>query len=252
MLLSWWLLLFLSFGVPFISRNARKKEEVLSKKEYFCIVLSSQNMYIRFFFLLICAIKAVSLCAQSAISPSSERVGVGTREATETLDVAGTMRLRQPTATVGARIHTRPDGTMSSTLDQPFTPTHSLWVNEQGVLGRKGLSPNFFYLPPMLLPIYPIAVGNNTSYDATTQTFKARVYQEYVQQFSRANGKAVSSTTRLLHQYSASELDFYVTYYDPALFHSVAIDATGVLSYRVHPGVLPTPRSYFSIVVRVK
>lgn len=190
--------------------------------------------------------------AQSTTRNSPERVAVGTRTPTETLDVAGTARLRRPALPTERSINTRPDGTMSPTANQTLVPTHSLWADTQGVLGRKPLPPLFFYLPPMLVPIYPQAVGGNTSYDATTQTFSTRIYEEYRQQFTRSNNRSVSSTSEKLKLYAVNELNYYVNYYDRALFRSVSVDASGVLRYQVIPGVEPTMHSYFGIVLGIK
>ncbi|MDO5075109.1 MAG: hypothetical protein Q4D66_04445 [Bacteroidales bacterium] len=204
--------------------------------------------------LLLCNFLLLQAQAPTTSSTApSPRVGIGTRSATEMLDVDGTVRLRKSIREKGTLIRTQPDGTASPTENQFFKPTHSVWANSKGVLGRHSLPADFFYLPPMLLPIYPVAAGDITSYDTATKTFHARIHEAYRRQFVRDNnGRSISSTPLRLPLYAARDLDYYVNYYDASLFHSVSVNAEGILSYQVHPGVLPTEHSYFSIVLRIK
>lgn len=104
------------------------------------------------------------------------KVGVNTRTPTEPLHVAGTLRVEQlPTQGQPNATFTKPDGSASATKDQSYTSRYVVTASEQGVLGRaSGAQPNFFYMPPMVVPTDPSVVAAPiTSYDAGTQTYSS-------------------------------------------------------------------------------
>lgn len=184
------------------------------------------------------------------------KVGVNTRTPTEPLHVAGTLRVEQlPTQGQPNATFTKPDGSASATKDQSYTSRYVVTASEQGVLGRaSGAQPNFFYMPPMVVPTDPSVVAAPiTSYDAGTQTYSIDLHAEYAAQFGRTNTvNAVSSTSATLPVLTATNLNFIVTYYDDTVFSDVALSPAGVLTYKIRPGFVLTERSFFNILFTVK
>ena len=66
---------------------------------------------------------------------------------------------------------------------------------------------------------------------ATPGTYSINLYAEYIAQF----GSPVISSSGTIPTYTASQLDYHVTYADPAVFNNntMSLSATGVLTYTV-------------------
>lgn len=97
--------------------------------------------------------------------------------------------------------------------------------------------PKFFYMPSIL-------------FDTTTLGNKTKdLYQLYYNQF---NTPAVSSSGAFgkVPVLGKNDLEYYITYYDTAVFSNISIDANGLMSYTVNSDA--TDSSFMNIVFVVK
>lgn len=97
---------------------------------------------------------------------------------------------------------------------------------------------NWFYMPS--IPI-------KTSEDLTTQSLD--LYSEYKKQFSGASGNFAKSTdapTIIPYFPAPTDLYYYVTDFDPAVFSNISIDNSGVMTYDVMASA--TDYSFINIV----
>lgn len=126
----------------------------------------------------------------------------------------------------------------------------SKWAQIGAGGGTVANAEKYFYIPSFNIPL--AAPG------ATTRTFN--LYNEYVRQFTQSsNSTFKSSNASLTHipskaagtLYAASELDYVVTYYDPAIISDVTVSAAGVLSYKV-VSQITSPASFLNVVFVVK
>lgn len=110
-------------------------------------------------------------------------------------------------------------------------------INGQGVVRQtKGVTPSFFYLPPINIIVKPGA-----------QTLD--VYNIYKTQFSTP---VYASNGGSLPVFGATELNYFVVYADPAVFTGIYINSQGTLHYTVKEGVKPTGSTFITIVLQVK
>jgi hypothetical protein len=87
---------------------------------------------------------------------------------------------------------------------------------------------------------YPPSIAIDAS---TNGSFSVDLYTQYTAQF--ATPTAVSTgAPAIVPSYAATELYYYVTYADPAVFDNLAIDANGVLSY----DIIGQPADYNSLI----
>lgn len=107
-------------------------------------------------------------------------------------------------------------------------------ADEKGVLKTVGAAmPKVFYMPPVMF---------DTSNKGTGK--KRNLYNEYVAMFG-GTGAVVDMSGRpslvknkdaekaTIPVFSANELDFYVSYYDPKVFANVQVDKNGELTYDI-------------------
>ena len=86
-------------------------------------------------------------------------------------------------------------------------------------------------------------------------TNSVQLYNLFAGQFSGGAAfpnRVASSATATLPTPAAADLDYFVTYYDDAVFDHVGISATGLLTYTLKPGFVVSPRTYMNIVFQVK
>ena len=109
---------------------------------------------------------------------------------------------------------------------------------------------NYFYMPSILLPLDP----SDPAYNASTQTFTVDLYAQYAAQYnltsSTTSTKNPSATT--LPVYANNALDYFITYYDNAVFTNVAVSDVGVLTYRLVATPVVSEKTYMNIVLQVK
>ncbi|MGL4583151.1 MAG: hypothetical protein ACRCVU_09225 [Flavobacterium sp.] len=99
----------------------------------------------------------------------------------------------------------------------------------------------FFYMPTITFDTSALGTGTK------------ELYAEYAKQFSMKSGNAVKSTgapTTIPHFPAATDLYYYVTDFDSAVFKGIAIDENGVMTYEIIG--TGTPTSIMNIVFVVK
>ncbi|MHC5310860.1 hypothetical protein ACYSNM_12515, partial [Myroides sp. LJL116] len=121
-------------------------------------------------------------------------------------------------------------------------------TNEEGRLRTvKATMPKVFYMP---------AVTFDTSNPNKEVSLKMDLHAEYIKQFGGTSGSFVSSETDvapekdIIPTFKASELKYYVTYYDKSVFEIISISKAGEMEYKIigHG----TAASYINIVFVVR
>ena len=122
----------------------------------------------------------------------------------------------------------------------------SQWVRD-----NDSATPSFFYMPSILLPVET----SDPAYNAVSQTFTIDLYAQYAEQFSLtqtvSSAKSPGATTPL-PVYSKTELEYFITYYDNAVFSSVSVDNNGVMTYKLVSSPAFSDKTYMNIVFQVK
>lgn len=219
----------------------------------------------------------VALCFVLATHAQvSNKVAVGTRNPTETLDVNGTLRVTVLPEEGQELIFTVNGGTnngkAAANFDQPYTCNRVVMADVNGVLGIAPTPPGgFFYMPPVLLPLSEYAVTNLFN-DPSIYTYTAApatqldingvytvdLHKLYNKQFSTPQAKSSPSSSLPVHVSSA--LDFFVVYYDTSVFADVQLSNSGVLSYKVRKklfgslwiDIMPTEDTFMNIIFCLK
>lgn len=183
----------------------------------------------------------------------TERVGVNTRTPTEDMDVKGSLRI-QTLPKKGEGITTNASGNYDSGKGNLYAPDRVLVANQHGVVGMmNAVWPLFFYMPSIVLP-------TDTSDPAYLGTaFEIDLYQKYYDQFtpspipSAYTARNPSATTPL-PVVARGDLDYFVTYYDNAVFSNVQVDDTGRLRYSLVNPSSPdvTEKTFMNVVFRRK
>jgi len=108
----------------------------------------------------------------------------------------------------------------------------------------------FFYMPAFLLPVDT----SDPAYNSGSQTFTINLHAEYAKQFGltqpASSVKNPSATT--LPVYANSELDYFITYFDSAVFSNVAVTNTGVMTYKLVSSPVFSEKTFMNIVFQVK
>ena len=211
-----------------------------------------------------------------AQSQTNNRVAVGTRTPSETLDVNGVLRVavlpedgEQLIFTVNGGSE---NGKPAASFDQRYTAYRVVTADQNGVLGITPVPPSgFFYMPPVLLPLSEYAVGNQFN-DPSIYTYAAapavkpdlngaytvNLHKLYEKQFT--SPQAQSSSSSILPFYPSNNMDFFVTYYDPVIFTDVKLSNDGILMYNVKKknvngkwiDITPTEKTFMNIIFRLK
>lgn len=207
---------------------------------------------------------------------TNNKVAVGTRTPSETLDVNGILRIavlpedgEQLIFTVNGGAE---NGKSAASYDQRYTSYRVVLADQNGVLGLAPTPPiGFFYMPPVLLPLSQYAVSNQFN-DSTIYTYAAapagkpelngaytvNLHKLYELQF--ISPRAQSSSASILPFYPSNKLDFFVTYYDPVIFTDVKLSIDGILTYNVKKknvngewkDITPTEKTFMNIIFHLK
>ena len=110
------------------------------------------------------------------------------------------------------------------------------------------VTPKFFYMPSIVLPVDPA----DTAYNPGTLTFTVDLYAHYLSQFNTPQAKNLGAGSGVLPSYTNSELNYFITYYDTAVFSNVSVSNTGVLTYRLVASPAITEKTYMNIIFEVK
>ena len=103
----------------------------------------------------------------------------------------------------------------------------------------------FFYMPSIVLPVDPTDPANSGG------IFTIDLYTKYYAQFNTPESKNLGASVSL-PVYANNELNYYITYYDHAVFNTVTVDNNGVLKYSLVSNPSITEKSYMNIVFEVK
>lgn len=217
----------------------------------------------------------VALGLQAQISPiAPQKTGIQTRLPSETLDVAGTVRIQD--LTVNGKIYNG-----QNVKNTTHTPISYVVADENGVLGVVPISEytdavDWIYLPPIYPPISRremsgvnfnniVSVQNSGSSEVYTIRLDYWARNQLV--FAPRLSPVYGSTTHFVKSPSASDdlgyswfysyemnvsrdCYFYVAYYDPEVFQNVSI-VNGTLSYTVKPNAVATSKTYMTIVAKI-
>ncbi|MNX27639.1 hypothetical protein D3C86_577310 [compost metagenome] len=158
-----------------------------------------------------------------------------TTDATNTLAISGTQ--------TGNSTYVY-NGSYTSTADRIVVADPTSGVLKQ----VKAAMPKFFYAPSVVVRTHD-AAGVVLS---GTQTLN--IYTFYTQQFgfTAAAGQARSNSASVLPTLAASDLDYFITYFDTNVFNTVTISAAGIISYTVKSTAVPTEATFMNIVFKVK
>jgi hypothetical protein len=88
---------------------------------------------------------------------------------------------------------------------------------------------------------YPPSIEVDASTTGSGRTIN--LYTQYTAQFATPAVSSAGAPTAI-PTYAATELYYYVTYYDPTVFSGVSINASGVMTYNV----IATPSDYNSLI----
>lgn len=112
------------------------------------------------------------------------------------------------------------------------------------------LMPSFFYMPSIVLP----TDAADPAYDKAMQQFTIDLYLQYSTQFGLANSASSTSSTGMaeLPIPSVENLEYYITYYDPSVFTAVQVTEMGKLTYKLHPQISISEKTFMNIVFKMK
>ena len=86
------------------------------------------------------------------------------------------------------------------------------------------LNRKFFYMPSINIPTTTALIG-------VTQT--KNLYAQYVSEFGTPKLASAGAPASIPYFANATDLNYYVTYCDPALIEISGIDANGVMTYKI-------------------
>ncbi|NDV95663.1 hypothetical protein D0T84_12170 [Dysgonomonas sp. 521] len=132
-----------------------------------------------------------------------------------------------------------------------------LWNGTQWNFVSEGFGQRYFFIPSFNIPITGITPDGNTE--------TIDLYAQYKTQFtadnedSNVNPTFVSSNAALKRVpspgfdklYERTDLDYVITYYDPTVMSDVAINANGVMTYKII-SLDTSPASFINVVFVIK
>ncbi|MEM9001585.1 MAG: hypothetical protein AAGB24_15090 [Bacteroidota bacterium] len=89
---------------------------------------------------------------------------------------------------------------------------------------------------------YPPSIAIDASSNVTNA--QINLYNQYVNQFASASMVYNPSAPNAIPTYAANELNYYVTYYDPAVFANITITDAGLMEY----DIIGQPADYNSLI----
>lgn len=208
---------------------------------------------------------ALQVNAQNGINVNNDLVKLGGTLTENTTLTNSTFDLTLATTTAGATGKLKVTGLdktkVQATINTGTTTgitEHVLAVGSDNVVrALKATMPKFFYMPSIIVPIHSsqfTAINGTESFNNTTRTGVLNLYERYKLQFGTTGTATQPSSAGAppLPVLPASELHYYVTWYDTTIFQSVTLNATGLMTYVVNTGVDVTVGSFMNIVFAVK
>lgn len=110
------------------------------------------------------------------------------------------------------------DSTLNCITVNNGTPTVPDWGCTV-VLSRK-----FFYMPSINISTSPSKIGILQTKD---------LYAQYASEFGSPKMASTGAPSSIPHFENAADLNYYITYYDPAIIEIISIDANGVMTYKL-------------------
>jgi hypothetical protein len=152
------------------------------------------------------------------------------------------------TATANAADKTARAGLMVYNVSStsPFKPGIYVWNGTKWTTTGEGIK--YFYMPSCNIPVTSTGAKTFNLYDEYKKQFTKSGNTTFITSNASINYVPSPELTRL---YTASELDYVITYYDTSIFSAVSINATGLMSYTVN-STNTTSSTYFNIVFIVK
>lgn len=120
-----------------------------------------------------------------------------------------------------------------------------------------------FYAPSIVLPTEPLGVSANPSDDISfsSDTFTVKLHSLYEKQFGMigdvtgvSRTAIKSNSTAVLKKYNATELDYFITYFDNTVFDpsSITLSSDGILTYKVLSTGVVSEKTFMNFVFKVK
>src|SRR5690554_4702412 len=139
---------------------------------------------------------------------------------------------------------------------------HLLAVDaDNNVTALKAAMPKFFYMPSIIIPTSEAQMADPVYGGLTGDSFDDSALEGTIDLYARYNAQFGTTGTATqpsspgapeLPVLPASELHYYITWYDTTVFSSVAVDANGVMTYELLPTADVTMGSFMNIVFAVK
>lgn len=126
---------------------------------------------------------------------------------------------------------------------------HEKWVRI--AISGESQAPCFFYMPSVVLP----TDTGDPAYDSVLETFTVDLYGSYAAQFGMTATNAVSNTSASslsLPVVASNALDYYITYYDEAVFDEVKVSDAGELTYKLVTDYTVSENTFMNIVFKEK
>lgn len=111
----------------------------------------------------------------------------------------------------------------------------------------------YLYSPSVNLPTHKTTSDGQKK--ALTQVQRVNLYEEYyIPQFATDTGisSIKSPGAKAISVLPATQLDYYITWYDTTVYTNMSINETGLLSYSIKPGAEKTDKTYMNIAFKIK
>jgi hypothetical protein len=127
--------------------------------------------------------------------------------------------------------------------------TPGIYYNDGTKWHKVGTAVYFFYMPSIFLPLDT----SDPAYNTSTQTFTVDLHAQYVEQFSLALMASVRSPGAVtpLPLHTSTELHYFVTYFDSAVFQNVMVDNHGVMTYQLVSSPVLSEKTFMNIIFQV-
>ncbi len=130
--------------------------------------------------------------------------------------------------------------------------TPGYYIND-GTRWIRSSGKNQFYMPSIILPTDPSTLPNS-NYTYSGSTFSVNLYNLYSEQYglSFSATSTKSSGAPALKIFNANQLDYYIIYFDNAVFSNVTVSTTGVLTYQLASGYTISEKTFMNILFSEK
>lgn len=117
-------------------------------------------------------------------------------------------------------------------------------------LGQTTATPDFFYMPCIVLP----TDTDDAAYNQATNEFTIDLYYNYATQFGLTDGSTSTKNSGAagLPVSASNALDYFIIYYDNTVFTSVSVSDAGLLTYKLADQYSITDKTYMNIVFKAK